>query len=185
MKRPSALLVIGACFLGSGLFRVWDAGQAIAAEVAATATNDAMDLSQCPPPMEPASMLAAFRERETQLNSMELQLANREQVLRVAKIKIEEQIAELVGAEARLSETLAQVDGAAEGDISRITAVYENMKPAKAAELFQAMDIEFASNFLIRMNPDAAAAILSSLEPETAYSISVMMATRNAGVPKQ
>lgn len=171
--------------MGSGLFRVWDTGQAIAAEAAATPTENAADLAQCPPPLEPASMLAAFRERETQLDALELRLADREQVLRVAKIKIEEQIAELVGAEERLAETLAQADGAAEGDISRITAVYENMKPAKAAELFQTMDIEFASNFLIRMNPDAAAAILSSIEPETAYSISVMMASRNAGAPKQ
>jgi len=186
MKRPGALLIIALCFLGSGLFRAWDAGQALAAEAGNISPDGAAEpLAHCPAPLEPASMLAAFRERESQLDALEVRLADKEQVLRVAKLKIEEQIEDLEAAEANLAATLAKADGAAENDIARITAVYENMKPAKAAELFEAMDLEFASNFLIRMNADAAAAILSSIEPETAYSISVMMASRNAGVPQR
>ncbi len=187
IKRPGVLLIIATFFLGSGLFRIFDTGRALAAdtpELAASA-QPMNNPASCPPPMEPASMLEAFQEREQQLTSFQAELADREQVLRVAKIAIEDQLAKLIEAEERLAGTLAQADGAAENDITRMTAVYENMKPAKAAQLFEAMDLEFASNFLIRMNPDAAAAILSSIEPQKAYSISVMMASRNAGVPQQ
>ena len=189
MKRPSALVLVAACFLGSGAIRIWDSNAAFAEAVAEF--SDAPDASEpamaasCPPPMEPNSMLLAFREREAQLDAFELQLADREQVLKVAKLKIEDQLAELEQAEQKLAATIAKADGAAEGDIARITTVYENMKPQNAADIFSTMDIEFASNFLIRMRPDAAASILANIEPDRAYSISVMMASRNAGVPKE
>ncbi len=43
---------------------------------------------------------------------------------------------------------------------------------------------EFAAGFLGRMRPDAAAAVLAGLKPDKAYSISVMIAGRNATAPK-
>ncbi len=92
---------------------------------------------------------------------------------------------ELTDAEARLRENLALADGAAEQDLVRLTAVYEAMKPAEAAPLFAAMAPEFAAGFLGRMRPDAAAAILSGMNAEAAYAISVLIAGRNALVPKE
>jgi flagellar motility protein MotE (MotC chaperone) len=87
--------------------------------------------------------------------------------------------------EARLRETLALADGAAEADIERLTAVYQAMKPKDAAALFEAMSPEFASGFLGRMAPESAAAILSGMSAEAAYGISVIVAGRNAGAPTE
>jgi flagellar motility protein MotE (MotC chaperone) len=47
------------------------------------------------------------------------------------------------------------------------------------------MTPEFAAGFMARMRPDAAAAIMAGLEPATAYSISVVIAGRNARVPTE
>jgi flagellar motility protein MotE (MotC chaperone) len=47
------------------------------------------------------------------------------------------------------------------------------------------MDPVFAAGFLGRMRSDAAAAILAGLPPELAYSISVVLAGRNASVPTE
>ena len=57
------------------------------------------------------------------------------------------------------------------------------MKPKDAAALFEEMSPEFAAGFLGLMRADAAALIMTGLEPTTAYSISVILAGRNANVP--
>jgi hypothetical protein len=46
------------------------------------------------------------------------------------------------------------------------------------------MDPEFAAGFLGRMRPDAAGAVMAGLSAEKAYAVSVILAGRNAGVPK-
>lgn len=188
-SRPGALFLVSLCFLGSGALRIWDSDLAIAAETdpkpAAMATEQAQPLGQCPPQLEPESLLVAIQNRERQLKAMEQRLADREQILRVSTIKIEEQLKALEATEKKLSKTLSQADKAAEKDIDRITSVYENMKPANAAEIFETMDVTFAAGFLMRMRPEAAAGILSNLSPEAAYSVSVVMAGRNASVPTE
>ena len=82
----------------------------------------------------------------------------------------------------RIHDVLA--DGAAEKDIQNLTAVYQAMKPKDAAALFETMSPEFAAGFLGRMPPEAAAAILSGMSSEAAYGVSVIVAGRNAEVPK-
>jgi flagellar motility protein MotE (MotC chaperone) len=83
-----------------------------------------------------------------------------------------------------LKKTLAIADGAAEKDLAKLTAVYEAMRPADAAALFQTMAPEFAAGFLGRMRPEIAAAVLAGMNPGKAYSISVLIAGRNATAPK-
>lgn len=192
LRKPGALTLITLCFLGSSMLRVADNGAAIAEEVsragqAADMAPGTMGdaLAQCPPQLEPAELLTAIQDREHQLDAFEQRLLNREQVLRVSRIKIEEQLAALEEAEKKLAETIALADAAAENDINRLTSVYENMKPKAAATIFETMDVNFAAGFLIRMRPDAAAEILANLSSEAAYSVSVIMAGRNAGVPTE
>ena len=50
---------------------------------------------------------------------------------------------------------------------------------------FEEMTPEFAAGFMARMRPDTAAAVMAGLEPATAYSISVVIAGRNARVPTE
>lgn len=182
-------MVIILCFSLSGALRLWETGTAIAKEMAElpeTETDGTQNASNtCPPPFEPESMLISFQNREKELDALEEKLMNREQILKVARIKIEDQLAKLEEAENKLSSTLAQADGAAEKDLERLTTVYENMKPKEASVIFETMDIDFAAGFLMRMRPDSAAAILSSLDSNTAYAISIIMAGRNLAVPTE
>jgi flagellar motility protein MotE (MotC chaperone) len=58
------------------------------------------------------------------------------------------------------------------------------MKPKDAAALFETMEPEFAAGFIARMLPDSAAKVMSGLDPKVAYTISVILAGRNASAPK-
>ena len=132
-----------------------------------------------------AEVLSQLRERESRLAQREAALEARLQALAVAEEQIERNLIALTKAEEELAATMALADTAAEDDLSRLTAVYENMKPKDAAPLFEAMDPKFAAGFLGRMRPDAAGAIMAGLDPKTAYAISVILAGRNATVPTE
>ncbi len=133
---------------------------------------------------ETGSLLGALREREQRVKALEQQMEMRRKALEVAEQEITKRLATLEQVEKNLRQTIALADGAAEKDLASLTAVYENMKPKDAAALFETMEPGFAAGFLGRMRPDAAAAIMTGLPPEVAYSISVILAGRNANVPK-
>ncbi|MEH6644370.1 MotE family protein [Sulfitobacter sp.] len=134
---------------------------------------------------ELSGLIAALSEREVQVLEREKKIEMRMRALSVADAEIEKRIEALTQTEAALRATLSLADEASEKDIQRLTSVYENMKPKDAAILFEQMEPSFAAGFLGRMRPDVAADIMSGLSPQVAYSISVILAGRNANVPKK
>lgn len=165
---------------------------AAAAKPAGTAHDAPADHSPEPvAPLSPtasrgeiSSLITALSEREAQVSEREKQLEMRMRALSVADAEIEKRLAALTETEAALRATLSLADEASEKDILRLTSVYESMKPKDAAVLFEEMEPNFAAGFLGRMRPDIAAEIMSGLSPQVAYSISVILAGRNANVPK-
>lgn len=182
-KRPGrGVLVILALFLASsGALRI---GAGIGTAMAKTSPDSPpSEIAQtCPQP--PAALAAALMERETDVTNQETALADRMAALALAEEAIKTRLNELATAEADLRKSLQMADGASEADLTRLTAVYEAMKSADATKLFSAMAPEFASGFLGRMTPATAAAVMAGMTPEKAYSISVLIAGRNALVPK-
>ncbi|WP_425097625.1 MotE family protein [Tropicibacter sp. S64] len=130
-------------------------------------------------------LIEALNKREARVKQREQDIDVRMQALSLAEQEIDRKLAELEAAERKLRDTLALAQTAAEDDLTRLTDVYANMKPKQAAALFEEMDPEFAAGFLARMRSDAAAAIMAGLTPNAAYTISVVLAGRNANVPKQ
>jgi len=138
----------------------------------------------CPADAGALAMLQSLKEREGRLAEQEANAAEKEQSLTLARVAVDQKIADLRTAEAKLASTIAMADQAADKDVSQLVTVYESMKPKDAARLFGEMDPNFAAGFLAKMRPEAAAAILSGLDPQKAYLISVTFAGRNAEAPK-
>lgn len=184
-----ALVTIAALLLGSALLRLGgDAGQGFAraaGDIAVSELNKAAALPKCEAPRELAPTLAAFQAREERLKKREAAMKDRMKALDIANQELDEKLVALTLAEEELRATIALADSAAEDDLTRLTRVYETMKPKQAAALFEEMNPDFAAGFLGRMNPDAAAAIMAGLSPEVANTFSVVLAGRNAGVPSE
>lgn len=130
-------------------------------------------------------LLEEAQQKQIELAEREAVLEARSQALALIEDAVNQDLARLEKAEEKLRSTMVVADQAAENDLTRLTAVYENMKPDQASALFQMMEPSFAAGFLSRMRADAAAAIMAGLEPELAYSISVVLAGRNANVPRE
>jgi flagellar motility protein MotE (MotC chaperone) len=178
--------LIVACFIGSAALRVTESGAAIAQEIGAMAhSGSAVDAAPTPSGAGGAdALLAAIQERSAQLEAEEARLADRAQTLAVAETRLAEQLAALEQARANLEATLAIADQAAERDIDRMTVVYENMKPAEAARIFERMDVTFAAGLLARMRPELAAQVLSGMNADVAYAVTLTIASRNGRAPE-
>lgn len=130
-------------------------------------------------------ILKALDAREARVKEREIEIENRKQALSLAEKEIDRKLAALQQAEESLKSTLSLAQTAAESDVSRLTDVYANMKPKQAAALFEEMDPEFAAGFIGRMRPNTAAAVMAGLSPKVAYTISVILAGRNANAPTE
>ena len=206
-KPRGALAAICALLVTSALLRVAiGAGEALAREGGDTPKPEAAltadplagkDPNGAPDGAEPVAqtrlvaeadiqpLLTALNTREARIRKREAAIDVRMQALSVAETEIERKMEALAKAEESLRKTLALARTAAEDDIEKLTTVYANMKPKQAAALFEEMDPEFAAGFLARMRPDAAASIMAGMTPQTAYLVSVILAGRNANVPKE
>lgn len=186
--KGGALLLTSVLLIGSATLRLGvQAGPAITREMSHTAPDPVLE---APHKVTASSedmqlLLTTLQEREAQLNRREIQMEDRMKALEIADSAIERKLQALVEAEERLGATLALADGASEGDLARLTVVYEKMKPKDAAALFEEMAPEFAAGFLGRMRPTSAASVMAGLSPRAAYTISVILAGRNATVPKK
>lgn len=179
-RGQSVLTVIAMMFLLSAIFRAGDGTQqAIAQGLADLAEGVSPDQS-CEVPDDMTAVIKALSAREADVDNREAKLNQRMQILGNAEREIKSRLENLVQAEENLRATIALADTAAETDIARLVSVYEAMKPKDAAVLFEEMSPQFAAGFLGRMKPEAAAGVLAGLSPEAAYSLSVILAGRNA-----
>ncbi|MES0825724.1 MotE family protein [Ruegeria sp. SCP11] len=184
-RRPKGgvLAVISLLMIGSAAIRLGlEAGPALAK----TSEPSALRVNQVQDDLPGAQvLLTELLRREEALKQRESTVLDKEKALDIAGQAIEMRLVALQEAEEALRATLAIAENAAETDLTRLTDVYQSMKPKDAAALFETMDPGFAAGFLSRMPPDAAAGVLAGLSPEAAYTISVIMAGRNAAAPQE
>ena len=184
-RKTGTITVIVGLFLASGLIRMAEIAPAFAEEMQAGAVPEAMEMASAGPMPDMPELLKAIQAREAQISEREAYIDRRMQTLAVAEQRIREQMSALTEAESKLSATLSLADNATEEDVARLTEVYQRMKPADAAGIFETMDIQFAAGFFSRMRPESSAAIMANLPADLAYSISVVMAGRNARAPRE
>lgn len=181
--RAGVLTLISVLMIGSAVIRLaLEAGPAMARgpEPSTAEQNDHPSSSA-----DPNMLLSELLRREDAVRQHEENLRDKERALAIAEQAVTARLAELQTAEESLRATLAIADQAAEADLIRLTEVYQNMKPKDAAALFETMDPVFAAGFLSRMPPEAAADIMAGMQPDAAYTISVVIAGRNANAPQE
>lgn len=182
-RRLGLLAALAAAFAISGLLRLGQIGAPLLGPSPAIAAGDGGARGAAGPDSALRRALDEVEALRAELREREATLSERETAVTAAQTLIEERLAELEAAEARLTELVAVSDTAAESDIDRLTRVYETMEAEQAAALFAQMEPDFAAGFLSRMSAAASAALLSELDPQVAYAISVVLATRNAAAP--
>lgn len=193
-NRGTVLPVIALCFLASAVLRgvlVANAASTPVDEQKATMiaeqAKEAMDTkapdqgASC----DASSLIGQLKIREGEFERREATLNERAARLDVVEARLKERIAALEEAREALEATVARVDGAQSRDIEHLVTMYSTMKAKRAGELFNEMDVKFASELLVRAKPEVAAMILANMDSDKAFTASLMIARRNQSAPKK
>lgn len=127
----------------------------------------------------PEEMLQAIRRERELLTEQKAALSLREAEVALASEKMQIERARLDEVKGALEALLARVQAAQTDDVSRLVALYSNMKPKEAATIMNDLDIEVSVMVLGTMPERDAAPILANLNPVRARAISRIILERS------
>jgi len=126
--------------------------------------------------------LASLRQYKEELDQRAKQLDQRTQSLQQAEEKLKQRITELEQLEASIKQRLDDESKVKNKKIKRLTAVYEGMKPDRAAPVIAKMELATVVKIFLLMDEKKVGKILSYLPPGKAVSISQALTSQISSV---
>ncbi len=123
-------------------------------------------------------LLQQLSARRDALDRRARELDQREALLAVAEQRVDEKVAELEAVRGQIETLLRQVDEEGEAQLLGLVSIYESMRPADAATIFNGLDLEVLISVLERMRGTKSAAILAGMNPERARLVTTELARR-------
>ncbi|MHB1101759.1 MAG: MotE family protein [Devosia sp.] len=117
-----------------------------------------------------------LQERRLEIEQMASEAESKQAILDAAEKRIEERAAELEELENRVIAAVDAEEEAAAKQLKAMISVYEGMKPAAAATIFDEMPHDGLVLIVKDMNPRKIAPILAKMKPETASDLTVHLA---------
>jgi flagellar motility protein MotE (MotC chaperone) len=152
---------------------------AVTAEIAATVAPAAGPPAADRLPLDPKALMEVADElkaKRARLDQRERDLEQREAALRQVEDGLAAQIAQLEGLKRELDGLLAKASAEEDERIERLVKVYEAMKPAKAAEIFNATETGLLLPVVKRMREAKVAAIVEEMDPAKAQALTLELA---------
>lgn len=128
-------------------------------------------------------LLERLQSRREQLDGRAQELDLRENLLRAAEKKIEDELAELKTVETRLTAADQARKTEEEQKLKDLVTMYENMKPKQAAAIFDRLDMKILVAVVTKMNPKKTGDIVAKMEPDAAQQLTVALAKRGLEEP--
>jgi flagellar motility protein MotE (MotC chaperone) len=192
VRLPQTLSTVGDFLPGTA--------QAIAAEPAAAPPAEAPPAhppaAAAAPPAAPApgfdpntltagevDVLQNLGRRRAEIEARARELDGREALIAAAEARVDQKLAELKAIEARIATADAAATQAEDAQLARLVKVYETMKPAEAAGIFNTLDFPVLLQVASRMKETKIAPVLAAMDPQAAKALTVALATRKIPVP--
>lgn len=121
-------------------------------------------------------ILERLAERRAELDALASELQVRLAVIEAAEVRIEERMAELSQVEGRINAMLDAREAEEEAQFAGLVAMYESMRPADAATIFNDLEMAVLLRVSRAMNPRKLGPILAKMLPVRAQELTVRMA---------
>ncbi len=118
-------------------------------------------------------------KRRAEIEKAEKDLQVREALLQAAEKEMEKKVAELNNLKKEIESLLGVKTEEEEKSIERLVKIYEGMKPANAAAVFNTLDLDVLIAVMTNMSERKVSPILSAMNPERARTVTIMMADQN------
>jgi flagellar motility protein MotE (MotC chaperone) len=124
------------------------------------------------------ALLDRLQARRQELDGRSQELDLRENLLRAAEKKIEDQLTELKAVEDRIAAAETARKSEEDGKLKDLVVMYENMKPKEAAAIFDVMDMRVMVEVAAKMAPKKTGDIIAKMSPNSAERLTVALAKR-------
>lgn len=133
--------------------------------------------------LSPAELrvLQTLGVRRGQLDAREQALSTQVALLEAASRKLDDRTRALAQVRGQLQGLLGQADTQTQGEVTRLVAVYSNMRPREAAAIFTSLNDAVRLPVAGAMRPQKLALIMAQMPPATARELTEKMARRFAG----
>jgi flagellar motility protein MotE (MotC chaperone) len=142
------------------------------ADPAAAQVKAEEDDETSPAEMEVLKQLA---HRRDQLDKRGKDLDTREALIKVGEQRVDQKIKEMQSIRLQLQQMVDQINGAQQTQLENLVKIYETMKPADAAKIFESLDMPVLLGVIQRMKPKSTAPILAAMKPEKAKEVTVAL----------
>jgi flagellar motility protein MotE (MotC chaperone) len=121
-------------------------------------------------------VLQSLAKRRDELDAREKALGQHEALLKAAEQEVDKKIAELTKLKTDMEKLLGQQQKDEAARIASLVKIYENMKPADAANIFNKLDMNILLDVVGRMNERKVSPILAGMDPEKAKDVTIKLA---------
>jgi len=121
-------------------------------------------------------LLQELAERRNTLDEREQQLVEREALLKAAEQRLVEKQTELNSTKEEIVALLKQQDKQEKAKINQLVAIYENMKPKDAANIFNELEMPVLLQVIKNMKERKVAPVIASMSAEKARSLTKELA---------
>lgn len=118
-------------------------------------------------------------KRRAEIEKTEKNMQVREALLKAAEQEMDKKITELNNLKKEIERLLGVKTEEEEKSIERLVKIYEGMKPANAANVFNTLDLDVLIAVMSKMSERKVSPILSAMNPERARTVTIMMADQN------
>ncbi len=132
-------------------------------------------MAGCTDVPEAVALADTLRQRGLRIERYMQDIQRRKDELAVAEKQITDKLVELRKIRQQLNDRDSTISQGQLDDISRIIAVYDQMKPEQAAMVLSNLPPDFAAQILARVQPDTGARIMASVEPGQAAVLTSYM----------
>ncbi len=124
------------------------------------------------------AVLQQLAARRAEIEKRSSDLDRREAVLKAAEERINAKILELKKLQASVEQAIGTYDANETKRLENLVKIYETMKPAEAARIFEQMDLPTLVGLVERMNTRKVAPILAAMNPVRAKQVTTELTKR-------
>lgn len=123
-------------------------------------------------------LLQRLQERREQLDTRARELDQREAMLTAAETRFDQKITELQNLKKEIQGLLTQANAEQQAQLDSLVKIYETMKPADAAKIFNNLENDVLLNVISRMKEAKVAPVFAAMDEKRAQEVTILLAAR-------
>lgn len=121
-------------------------------------------------------MLENLSNRRKELDEKESQLNEKQKLIEIAAAQVEDKLKQVKDLQSSVQDLLAKYNEKEDSKIQSLVRIYQAMKPADAAKIFDELDMEILLQVISKMKETNAASIIANMNPAKAKDLTIKIA---------